>query len=57
VKSLQLKQKPIDPIEQVESAKNPILEHVYQDGEKKEDAHKADGGKGRDKLKNRKVKT
>jgi hypothetical protein len=56
VKSLQLKQKPIDPIEQVESAKDPPLKHVYQDGEKKEDAHKADGGKGRDKLKSRRPK-
>jgi hypothetical protein len=56
VKSLQLKQKPIDPIEQGESAKDPPLEHVCQDGEKKEDAHKADGGKGRDKLKNRRPK-
>jgi hypothetical protein len=52
MKSLQLKQKPIDPIEQGESAKDPPLKHVYQDGEKKEDAHKADGGKGHDKLKN-----
>jgi hypothetical protein len=56
VKSLQLEQKPIDPVEQGESAKDPTLEHVYQDAEKKEDAHKADGGKGRDKLKNRRPK-
>jgi hypothetical protein len=56
VKSLQLEQKPIDPIEQGESTKDPPLEHVYQDGEKKEDAHKSDGGKGRDKLKNRRLK-
>jgi hypothetical protein len=49
VKSLQLKQKPIDLVEYGESAKDSPLEHVYQDGEKKEDAHKADGGKDRDK--------
>jgi hypothetical protein len=55
VKSLQLKQKPIDPIEQGESAKDPPLKYVYQDEEKK-DAHKADGGKGHDKLKNRRPK-
>jgi len=40
LKSLQPKQKVIDLIEQGESAKDPPLEHVYQDGEK-EDAHKA----------------
>jgi hypothetical protein len=34
VKSLQLEQKPIDPVEQGESAKNPPLEHVYPDGKK-----------------------
>jgi hypothetical protein len=56
VKSLQLKQRSIDPIEQGESAKNPPLEHVYQDGEKEEDAHKANGGKGRDKQRNIKPK-
>jgi hypothetical protein len=56
VKSLQLEQKPIDPVEQEKSAKNPLLEHVCQDGEKNEDAHKADGGKGHDKLKNRRPK-
>jgi hypothetical protein len=39
----------------VESAKDPPLKHVCQDGEK-EDAHKADGGKGRDKLKSRRPK-
>jgi hypothetical protein len=55
VKSLQLKQKLIDPIEQGKSAKDPALKHVCQDGEKK-DAHKADGGKGHDKLKNRRPK-
>jgi hypothetical protein len=55
VKSLQLEQKPIDPIEQGESAKNPPLEHVYQDG-KKEDSHKVNERKGRDKLKNRRPK-
>ena len=37
VKSLQLKQRSINPIEQEESAKDPPLKHVYQDG-KKEDA-------------------
>ena len=36
VKSLQLKQKPIDPIEQGESAKDPPLEHVCQDRKNKE---------------------
>jgi hypothetical protein len=56
VKSLQLKQKPTDSIEQGESAKDPPLKHVCQDGEKKEDAHKADGGKGHNKLKNRRLK-
>jgi hypothetical protein len=56
MKSLQLKQKPIDHIEQGESAKDPPLKHVCQDGEKKEDAHKANGGKGRDKLKSRRPK-
>ena len=40
---------PIDPVEQGESAKDPPLEHVFQDGEEKEDAHKAIGGKGHDK--------
>ena len=48
MKSLQLKQKPIDPVEQGVSAKDPPLEHVCQD-RKEEDAHKADGGKGHDK--------
>jgi hypothetical protein len=56
VKSLQLEQKPIDPVEQGESAKHPPLEHVYQDGEKKEDSHKVNEGKGHDKLKNRRPK-
>jgi hypothetical protein len=55
VKSLQLEQKPIDPVEQGESAKDPPLKHVCQDGGKK-DAHKADGDKGRNKLKNRRLK-
>jgi hypothetical protein len=56
IKSLQLEQKPIDPIEQGKSAKDPLMEHVYQDGEKKEDVHNADGGKGHDKLKSRRPK-
>jgi hypothetical protein len=56
VKSLQLKQKSIDPIEQGKLTKDPPLKHVYQDEEKKEDAHKADGSKGKDKLKNRRLK-
>jgi hypothetical protein len=56
VKSLQLKQKLIDPFEQGESTKDPPLEHVYQDRKKKEDAHKADGGKGHDKQKSRRPK-
>ena len=55
MKSLQLKQRPIDPIEQGESAKNPPLEHVCQDGEK-EDARKANGGKGRDKQRSKRPK-
>jgi hypothetical protein len=55
VKSLQLEQRPIGPIEQEKSAKDSPLKHAYQDGEK-EDAHKADGGKGHDKLKNRRPK-
>jgi hypothetical protein len=29
------------------------MEHVYQDGEKKEDAHNADGGKGHGKQRTR----
>jgi hypothetical protein len=53
VKSLQLEQKLIDPVEQGESAKDPPMEHVYQDGEKKEDAHKANGGKGHGKQRTR----
>jgi len=56
VESLQLKQRPIDPVEQGESAKDLPLEHVCQDREKKEDAHKADGGKGRDKQRSRRLK-
>jgi hypothetical protein len=32
------------------------MEHVYQDGEKKEDSHKVNECKGRDKLKNRRPK-
>jgi hypothetical protein len=55
VKSLQLEQKSIDLVEQGESAKDPPLEHVYQDAEK-EDSHKVNEGKGRDKLKNRRPK-
>jgi hypothetical protein len=46
VKSIQLKERPINPIEQGESAKDPPLKHVYQDGKKKKDAHKADRVKG-----------
>jgi hypothetical protein len=46
----------IDHIEQGELAKNRPLKHVYQDGKKKEDAHKADGGKGRDKQRSRRSK-
>jgi hypothetical protein len=34
-KSLQLKQRPIDPIQQGKSAKDPPLELVYEDGEKR----------------------
>jgi hypothetical protein len=56
VKSLQLKQRSIDPIEQVESAKDPPLKHVCQDGEEKEDVHKSIGGKGCDKQKSRRPK-
>ena len=55
MKSLQLKQRPIDPIEKGESAKDPSLEHVYQDGEEK-DVHRVDGGKGRDKQRSRRPK-
>ena len=32
------------------------MEHVYEDGEKREDAHRADGGKGRDKESSRRPK-
>ena len=56
MKSLWLKQRPIDPVEQEESAKNPPLEHVCQDGEGKEDAHRVIGGRGRDKKKSRRTK-
>ena len=55
LKSLQPNQKPIDLIEQQESAKDPPLEHVCQDGEK-QDARKANRGKGRDKQRNRRLK-
>jgi hypothetical protein len=41
-----------EPIEQEESANDSPLKHIYQDGDKK-DAHKADGGNGCGKLKNR----
>jgi hypothetical protein len=53
VKSLRLEQKPIDSIEQGESAENPPLEHVCQDKKKGEDAHKANGGKGHGKQRTR----
>jgi hypothetical protein len=53
VKSLRLEQKPIDSIEQGESAENPSLEHVCQDEKKGEDAHKANGGKGHGKQRTR----
>jgi hypothetical protein len=56
VKSLKLKQRPIDPIDQGESAKDPPLEHVCKDGEKMEDARKANRGKGHDKLKSKRLK-
>ena len=56
MESLQLKQWPIDPIEQGESAKDLPLEHVCQDREKKEDAHKVDGGKCHDKQRSRRPK-
>jgi hypothetical protein len=36
-------------------AKDSPLEHVYEDG-KKEDAHKANGGKGYDKQRSRRLK-
>ena len=55
LKSLQPKQKPIDLVEQGESVKDPPLEHVYQDGEK-EDARKANRGKGCDKQRSRRPK-
>jgi hypothetical protein len=55
VKSLELKQRLIDPVEQGELTKDLPSEHIYQDGEK-EDAHKANGGKGRDKQNNRRSK-
>jgi hypothetical protein len=56
VKSLQPKQGLIDPIEQGESAKDPPLEHVCQDGEEEDDAHKVVGGKGHDKQRSRRPK-
>jgi hypothetical protein len=46
VKYLWLEQKPIDSIEQGESAENPAVEHVCQDEKKGKDAHKANWGKG-----------
>jgi hypothetical protein len=49
-------QRPIDPAKHGESAKDPPLEHVCQDREEKEVAHKAIGGKGRDKQKSRRPK-
>jgi hypothetical protein len=52
VKSLRLELKPIDSIEQGESAENSPLEHVCQD-KKGEDAHKANGGKGHGKQRTR----
>jgi hypothetical protein len=56
VKSFQPKQRSIDPIKEGESVEDPSLEHVYQDGEKKDDAHKANEGKGRDKQRSRRPK-
>ena len=53
MKSLQLKQRSIDPIERGESAKDPPLKHVYPDKEKRVDAHIAIGGKHHDKQKSR----
>ena len=47
---------PINLIEHGELAKDPPLEHVFEDGEEKEDAHKAFGGKSRDKQKSRRPK-
>ena len=32
------------------------MDYVYEDGEKREDAHSADGGKGRDKERTRRSK-
>ena len=55
LKSLQPKQKPIDLVEQGESAKDPSLEHVYQDG-KEDDAHRVDKDKGHDKHRSRRPK-
>jgi hypothetical protein len=56
VKSLQLKQRSIDLVEQRELAKDPPLEHACQDREGKKDAHKAIGGLGHDKQRNRRSK-
>jgi hypothetical protein len=56
VKSLRPKQSPIDPVVQGELAKDPSLEHASQDRENKEDAHKANGGKGYDKQRSRRPK-
>jgi len=44
--------RPIDHIEQDELANDSPLKHVSQDGDK-DCAHKTDGGKSHDKLKNR----
>jgi hypothetical protein len=54
VKSLKLKKRPIDLIEQGKSAKDSPLEHVYQDD--KEDAHRVDRGKGHNKQRSRRPK-
>ena len=56
MKSLQPNQKPIDSVEQGESAEDPSLEHVHQDEEKKKDSHNANGGRAHDKQKIRRPK-
>ena len=46
----------MDPTEQEESVKDPPLKHIYQDGKKKDDAHKGNRGIGRDKQRSRRPK-
>jgi hypothetical protein len=47
---------PIPPSRQLSKlAKDPHLEHVYQDAEKKENVHRANGRKGHDKYNSKRI--